>query len=82
VVPSWALWGNLAFQTVVVAFASYLFWFWLLRRYLASRLSIFSFLTPLFGVAFGVLLLDEPLDPRFVLGAVLVLAGIFVVNRR
>ena len=36
-----------------VAFASYLAWFWLLTRYLASRLSVFSFATPLFGVAFA-----------------------------
>jgi drug/metabolite transporter (DMT)-like permease len=82
VIASWALWGNLAFQIVIVAFISYLFWFWLLRKYLASRLSIFSFLTPLFGVAFGVVLLKEPLDPRFVAGAILVLAGITVVNRK
>ena len=75
-------WASLLFQGVIVAFASFLAWFWLLRRYLASRLSAFSFLTPLFGVAFGVLLLGEPLDPRFVGGAVLVFAGIVLVNRR
>jgi drug/metabolite transporter (DMT)-like permease len=80
VVPSPTLLANLLFQTVIVAFISYLLWFWLMRKYLASRLSVFSFLTPFFGIAFGVLLLDEPLDPRFVAGAVLVLAGITVVN--
>lgn len=73
---------NLIFQTVVVAFASYLYWFWLLRKYLASRLSVFSFLTPIFGITFGVLVLKEPLDPRFVIGALLVLTGITIVNRR
>ena len=52
----------------------------LLRRYLASRLSILSFMTPLFGVSFGVLILDEPLDASFVLGALLVLAGITLVS--
>ncbi|MDB6153011.1 MAG: EamA-like transporter family protein [Chthoniobacteraceae bacterium] len=82
VVPSAMLWASLVFQTVVVAFTSFLLWFWLLRKYLASRLSIFSFLTPLFGVLFGVLFLKEPLDPRFVLGAMLVLAGITIVNRK
>ncbi len=74
-------WISLLFQGVVVAFASFLAWFWLLRHYLASRLSAFSFLTPLFGVAFGVLLLHEPLDARFVAGAVLVFGGILLVNR-
>ena len=71
---------SVAFQSVVVALSSYLVWFWLLRRYLASRLSILSFMTPLFGVSFGVLILDEPLDSGFVIGAVLVLSGITLVS--
>jgi predicted branched-subunit amino acid permease/drug/metabolite transporter (DMT)-like permease len=54
------LWA-MAYQVVVVAFASYLAWFWLLTRYLAGRLLVFSFLTPLFGVWFGMLLMrDQP----------------------
>jgi drug/metabolite transporter (DMT)-like permease len=73
--------ASLAYQSVVVAFASYLAWFWLLRRYLAGRLAVFSFLTPLFGVAFGVILLDEPLSAAFLAAALLVGAGIALVNR-
>ena len=76
------VWASLLFQSLVVAFASFLAWFWLLRHYLASRLSAFSFLTPLFGVAFGVVFLHETLAPQFVAGAVLVLAGIVLVNLR
>jgi drug/metabolite transporter (DMT)-like permease len=75
-------WGSLFFQSVIVAFFSYLVWFWMLRRYLASRLSVFSFLTPLFGVGFGVLLLHDRIDQRFAIGAVLVMAGVVMVNLR
>ena len=39
-----------------------------------------TFMTPLFGIAFGVWLLDEPLEPSFMVGALLVLAGVFLVN--
>lgn len=78
--PTPLAWGSLLFQALVVSFASYLTWFWLLRRYLASRLGVFSFLTPLFGVAFGVWLLDEPLEPGFLIGALLVCAGIVLVS--
>lgn len=74
------LWANLAFQTVVVSFASYLLWFWMLRHYVASQLGVFSFMTPLFGVGFGVWLLNEPLEPGFVSGAVLVGLGIVLVS--
>jgi drug/metabolite transporter (DMT)-like permease len=71
---------SLAYQAVIVAFVSYLLWFWLLTRYIASRLSVFSFLTPLFGVTFGVLLLGESFSGRFMMAALLVLAGIALVN--
>jgi drug/metabolite transporter (DMT)-like permease len=73
---------SLAYQAVIVAFASYLVWFWLLTRYLAGRLAVFSFLTPLFGVLFGVAILGEPLRPAFAGAALLVGAGIVLVNRR
>ncbi len=71
---------SLVYQCVIVAFASFLAWFWLLTRYLASRLSVFSFLTPLFGVAAGMILLGEPVTPVFLGAALLVGAGIFLVN--
>jgi drug/metabolite transporter (DMT)-like permease len=73
--------ASLAYQGVIVAFASYLAWFWLLTRYLAGRLAVFSFLTPLFGVAFGVIFLSEPLSAAFLGAALLVGAGIVLVNR-
>ncbi|HEY2024958.1 DMT family transporter [Paraburkholderia sp.] len=72
--------ASLAYQAVIVAFVSYLLWFWLLTRYIASRLSVFSFLTPLFGVTFGVLLLGESFSTRFLAAALLVLTGIALVN--
>jgi len=72
--------GSLLFQGLIVSFFSYLTWFWLLRRYLASNLAVFSFITPLFGVTFGVLLLGEPLSLNFVLGAVMVLLGVTLVS--
>ena len=72
---------SLGYQSLVVAFASYLAWFWLLTRYLAGRLAVFSFLTPLFGVMFGVLLLGEPITATFVVAALLVGTGIALVNR-
>lgn len=70
----------MAYQIAIVAFASYLIWFWLLTRYLASRLTVFTFLTPLFGVAFGVVLLNERLSVTFALAALLVVGGIVLVN--
>ncbi|MGH8766422.1 MAG: DMT family transporter [Burkholderiales bacterium] len=69
-----------AYQCVLVGFVSFLTWFWLLRRYLAARLSVFACLTPIFGVLAGVLLLGEPLTVSFGAAALLVGAGIVLVN--
>jgi drug/metabolite transporter (DMT)-like permease len=74
-------WASLLFQGFVITFASYLAWFWLLRRYLASRLAVFSFMSPLFGVSFGVVFLKDSVDAYFAIGAVMVMAGISIVSR-
>lgn len=80
IVPSTAAILVLGFQTLLISVGSYLLWFWLLRRYLTSRLMLMSLMTPVFGVLFGVWLLKDPLEPRFVLGSALVLGGIAAVN--
>ena len=78
--PTPQVWASLIFHSVVVSFASFLVWFWLLRHYLASRLGVFSFLTPLFGILLGAWLLSEPIEPSFLMGAVPVLLGIVLVS--
>lgn len=80
-VPAWA-WGSLAFQSIVVAFASYLAWFWLLGRYPATRLSSFSFLTPVFGLVFAAVALGETIGLRLIVAMVFIAVGIALVNRR
>ncbi|WP_284143671.1 DMT family transporter [Vibrio alginolyticus] len=74
------VWVNLIFQSVIVSFLAFLVWFWLLGRYQASQIGILSFMTPLFGVVFGYILLGEHLDKQFLIGSVFILSGIFVVN--
>jgi drug/metabolite transporter (DMT)-like permease len=73
--------GSLAYQIIWVAFITYLAWFWMLRRYPPSRLASFTFLTPLFGVMAGGILLNEPVTRMLVLALVLVGSGIYLVNR-
>ncbi len=79
--PTPQLWANLFFQAVIVAGASYLGWFWLIRHYPATRLSSFSFLTPVMGVLASIILLDEPLTLSIFVALLLVGAGIWIANR-
>ncbi|MFT0695839.1 DMT family transporter [Acinetobacter bereziniae] len=72
--------GSLIFHTIVVSFISFMLWFWLLRNYLANRLGVFSFLTPIFGMLFGVLFLNEQIELNFLFGAAMVMLGVMIVS--
>lgn len=76
------VWGSLFLQTAVGAFASYLTWMWMLRHYPATQMATFTFLTPVFALVFGVVLLDEPLTTQLVLALAGVACGIVLVSRR
>jgi drug/metabolite transporter (DMT)-like permease len=71
----------LLFQTLIVTFASYLLWFWLIAHYPATPLAAFTLLTPVFGLLAGTLILDEPVTMRLVIALAAVSAGIYIVNR-
>ena len=72
--------SSLIFHTMLISFASYLIWFWMLKHYLASRLGVFSFLTPVFGMLFGVLILDEQIELNFIVGTCMVMLGVILVS--
>ena len=79
--PSALALGALAYQTFWVVCVTFVVWFAIMAKYSASRLSVFTFLTPLFGVAAGHLILGEPLTPAFAAAVALVGAGLVLVNR-
>ena len=78
--PSALAFGAIVYQTLVVSL-TFAAWFALIVKFSASRLSAFTFLTPLCGVAAGHLVLGEPLTVLFALAVVLVAAGLVLVNR-
>jgi drug/metabolite transporter (DMT)-like permease len=74
--------GSLFYQAVIVTFASYLLWFWLLTRYPATKVQAFVFLSPLFGTLFAHGLLGEPLTASLLGGLAGVALGLALLNRR
>ena len=72
----------LGFQTVAVASLGFLAWFWLMTIYPAASVASFSFLSPVFSVLLGWLLLSENVAPSVWAALVLVAAGIYLINRR
>ncbi len=72
--------ASVFYQSVIVAFASYLVWFVLIHTYPVAKLSVFTFLTPIFGVLFGALMLKEKITSGLILGLALVCIGIYCNN--
>lgn len=79
---SFAVGASLFYQSVIIAFASYFIWFKLIHEYSVSRLSAFTFFTPVFGVLFGIFFLGEEFTDSLMVGLPLVCLGIFFVNWR
>jgi drug/metabolite transporter (DMT)-like permease len=71
----------LSFQAFWVVGFTFLLWFGLIKTYSASKLSAFTFITPLLGVAAGYLIMGDHLTPAFGVAALLVIAGLILVNR-
>ncbi|MBT8460284.1 MAG: DMT family transporter [Boseongicola sp.] len=74
------LWG-LLFQIVAVVTFGFALWLWLLSVYPAASVAAFSFLTPVFGVFFGWIFLNETLGLPVIVALVLVSLGLILINR-
>ena len=71
----------MAYQAIWVVGLTYLLWFALVKTYSASKLSAFTFITPLFGVVASYLIMHDTLTLAFGAAALLVIAGLYLVNR-
>jgi drug/metabolite transporter (DMT)-like permease len=71
----------MAYQAVWVVGLTFLLWFALVKTYSASKLSAFSFFTPLFGVVASYFIMHDKLTLAFGAAALLVIAGLYLVNK-
>jgi drug/metabolite transporter (DMT)-like permease len=71
----------MAYQAIWVVGTTFTLWFALVKTYSASKLSAFSFITPLFGVVASYFIMQDTLTPVFGAAALLVMAGLYLVNR-
>lgn len=81
-VPTWPAALGLLYQGVLVAGFCFALQAWLLRRYSASQVSIYSVSTPLFGLLFAHLFRGDALSPWLLFSGLCVAGGILLVNRR
>jgi drug/metabolite transporter (DMT)-like permease len=79
--PGPLAWALMTYQTVWIVGTTFLIWVFLIKTYSASKLSSFTFMTPLFGVVGGYFVMHDTLTLAFAGAALLVMAGLYLVNR-
>ncbi|HEX7115201.1 MAG TPA: DMT family transporter [Steroidobacter sp.] len=79
---SWEAWTALAFTVLGSSLIAHTAWYYLISRYPVTSLSPLTLLSPLFGIFFGVTLLDDYLTPRMLIGGAITLIGVFIVVMR
>ena len=75
-------WTGLFYQTVIIAFFSYLVWFRLILTYPAGRVAGFTFMAPVFGIIAGWALMGDALSWGLLAGVVAIGLGMRMINTR
>lgn len=70
------------FQVIIIMCLGFIGWLWVMSRYSASSTSSFAFLTPIFGVLFGWLIMDDNINLQIYLSLFLTCLGIYVINQK
>jgi O-acetylserine/cysteine efflux transporter len=78
----WHAWAALAFTALLSSLVAHSAWYYLVSKYPVTSLSPITLLSPLFGILFGVTLLDDQLTPRMLFGGAVTLIGVFIVVMR
>jgi O-acetylserine/cysteine efflux transporter len=78
----WKAWAALAFTTLMSSLVAHTAWYYLVSKYPVTSLSPITLLSPLFGIFFGVTLLNDQLSARMLLGGAVTLLGVFIVVMR
>lgn len=80
--PDWRIWVALFYQGIVVGGIGQLAWTYLVRKHTPGTVIVFSFLTPVCGLALSALYFSEPVPARLLEGLCAILAGIALAARR
>ena len=76
----WRGWGAVAYMVLGASIGAYGLWYYLLGRHLMSRIVPLTLLAPVFGACFSILILDEPLTTRLVLGGAVTICGVGLIH--
>lgn len=79
---TWAGWGALAYTAVGGSILGHSVWYWLVSRNHLSNLLPVLLLQPLVGILAAIVILDESLSSRTLIGGTLILIGVAIIQLR
>jgi len=77
---TWVVWATVVYLGVVMTAVGYAMWYHLLGMYPVYQVAPFLLLLPVTTVLGGVLLLDETLTARLIVGGLLAIGGVAIIN--
>ena len=77
-----SFWWAVLFLAIPCTVFAFVVWFGALERMPAGRVVGFVYLVPMFAVTFSRILLDEPITLALAVGAAVVIAGVWMVQRK
>ena len=78
----WLIWVATAFAVLGVSIFGHGSFYWLITRHEMTLLSPLTLMTPIWGVVFGVILLNESINAKFLVGVVVSLLGVLIIALR
>ena len=78
----WRIFAATVFAVAGVSIFAHGNFYRLLKRYEVTLVSPLTLMTPVMGVILGVVLLNEPLTPNLVIGALIAMAGVAIIGVR
>lgn len=79
---SWLAWGAVLFTALAASLVAHSGMYYLIARYPVTSVSPLTLLAPVFGIIFGVTLLDDQVSSRMWLGGAVTLVGVYIVATR
>jgi drug/metabolite transporter (DMT)-like permease len=78
----WQGWFSALYLAIVVSIAAYFLWYWVLKYMEASRVAVIQNVQPIIATAVAVAMLSETVSRNFVIGGVIVIAGVILTELR
>jgi drug/metabolite transporter (DMT)-like permease len=75
-------WLAVLYMAIAVSIVAYVMWYWVLKHIEATRMAVFHNIQPVIASAMAYVWLGEPLGWTFIIGGVIVLAGVIVAEIR